>query len=94
MDVNFPVFATGVRIFRASNDVAIVGPLFMGPGSTQILVFFLVFVWTNTGKLRSIGQMPVIEERNSFVMMKFAFRVIFTRPPFSKWLPTKSSNCQ
>jgi hypothetical protein len=26
-------------------------------------------------------------------MMKFAFRVIFTRPPFSKWLPTKSSNC-
>jgi hypothetical protein len=26
--------------------------------------------------------------------MKFAFRVIFTRPPFSKWLPTKSSNCQ
>ena len=27
-------------------------------------------------------------------MMKFAFRVIFTRPPFSKWLPTKSSNCQ
>jgi hypothetical protein len=28
------------------------------------------------------------------VMMKFAFRVIFMRPPFSKWLPTKSSNCQ
>ena len=27
-------------------------------------------------------------------MMKFAFRVIFTRPPFSKWLPTNSSNCQ
>jgi hypothetical protein len=27
-------------------------------------------------------------------MMKFAFRVIFTRPPFSKWLLTKSSNCQ
>jgi hypothetical protein len=26
--------------------------------------------------------------------MKFAFRVIFTRPPFSKWLPTKLSNCQ
>jgi hypothetical protein len=34
MDFNFPVFATGVRIFRASNDV---GPLFMGPGSTRIL---------------------------------------------------------
>ena len=27
-------------------------------------------------------------------MMKIAFRVIFTRPPFSKWLPTKLSNCQ
>ena len=34
MDLNFPVFATGVRIFRASNDV---GPLFLGPGSTWIL---------------------------------------------------------
>jgi hypothetical protein len=34
MDLNFPVFATGVRIFRASNDV---GPLFVGPGSTRIL---------------------------------------------------------
>jgi hypothetical protein len=34
------------------------------------------------------------EVRNSLVMMKFAFRVIFMRPPFSKWLPTKSSNCQ
>jgi hypothetical protein len=34
MDLNFPVFATGVRIFRASNDV---GPLFLGPGSTRIL---------------------------------------------------------
>jgi hypothetical protein len=32
--------------------------------------------------------------RNWLVMMKFAFRVIFTRPPFSKWLPTKSTNCQ
>jgi hypothetical protein len=28
------------------------------------------------------------------LMMKFAFRVIFTTPPISKWLPTKSSNCQ
>jgi hypothetical protein len=28
------------------------------------------------------------------VMMKFAFRVILMGPPFSKWLPTKSSNCQ
>ena len=34
MDLNFLVFATGVRIFRASNDV---GPLFVGPGSTRIL---------------------------------------------------------
>jgi hypothetical protein len=34
MDLNFPVFATGVRIFRASNDV---GALFLGPGSTRIL---------------------------------------------------------
>jgi hypothetical protein len=34
MDFNFPVFATGVRIFRTSNDV---GPLFLGPGSTRIL---------------------------------------------------------
>ena len=31
---NFPMFATGVRIFRASNNV---GPLFLGPGSTRIL---------------------------------------------------------
>ena len=31
MDLNFPVFATGVRIFWASNDV---GPLFVGPVST------------------------------------------------------------
>ena len=34
MDLNFLVFATGVHIFRASNDV---GPLFVGPGSTRIL---------------------------------------------------------
>ena len=34
MDLNFPMFATGVRIFRASNDV---GPLFVDPGSTRIL---------------------------------------------------------
>ena len=34
MDLIFPVFATGVRIFRASNDV---WPLFVGPGSTRIL---------------------------------------------------------
>jgi hypothetical protein len=37
MDLNFPVFATGVCIFRASNDV---GPLFLGPGSTRILEIF------------------------------------------------------
>ena len=34
MGLNFPVFATGVRIFRASNDV---GPLFVGHGSTRVL---------------------------------------------------------
>ena len=34
MDLNFHVFATEVRIFRASNDV---GLLFVGPGSTRIL---------------------------------------------------------
>jgi hypothetical protein len=34
MDLNFPVFATGVHIFRASNDV---GLLFLGTGSTRIL---------------------------------------------------------
>jgi hypothetical protein len=34
MDLNFAVFATGVRICRASSDV---GPLFVGPGSTEIL---------------------------------------------------------
>ena len=28
------------------------------------------------------------EVRNWLVMMKFAFRVIYTRPLFSKWLPT------
>ena len=74
MDLNFPVFSTGVRIFRACNDV---GPLFVGPGSTRLLeCLFLVFVWTqvdpqiealkirtpvaNMGKLRSIGQIPVV----------------------------------
>jgi hypothetical protein len=34
MDLNFLVFATGVRICRASNDV---GPLFVDHGSTRIL---------------------------------------------------------
>ena len=34
------------------------------------------------------------EVRNLLVMIKFAFRAISTRPPFSKWLPKKSSNCQ
>jgi hypothetical protein len=34
MDLNFPVFVTGVRIFRASKDV---GPLFLGPGSTRFI---------------------------------------------------------
>jgi hypothetical protein len=45
MDLNFPVFAMGVRIFRASNDV---GPLFLGPGSTRILEI-------NTGKQQNGG---------------------------------------
>ena len=34
------------------------------------------------------------EMRNWLGMMKFAFRVFSKRPPFSKWLPTKWSNCQ
>jgi hypothetical protein len=87
MDLNFPVFATGVRIFRASNDV---GPLFLGPGSTRIysirvdpgprnkgptsirvdkgpwnkgptslLALKIRTPVANTGKLRSIDQVPV-----------------------------------
>ena len=64
MDLNFPVFATGVRIFRASNDV---GPLFLGPGSTRklergptsLLALKIRTPVANTGKLRSIGQIPV-----------------------------------
>ena len=54
MDLNFPVFATGVRIFRASNDE---GPSFLGPGSTRILeinVFFLVFVWTQDPEIEAL----------------------------------------
>jgi hypothetical protein len=42
MDLNFPVFATGIRIFRASNDV---GPLFLGPGSTRILEINMLYFW-------------------------------------------------
>jgi hypothetical protein len=82
MDLNFPVLDTGTRIFRASNDIAIVGPLFVGPGSPRILYFFssirvdpgnrgpsmatsllalkIRTPVANTGKLRSIGQMPVV----------------------------------
>ena len=52
MDHTFPVFATGVRIFRASNDV---GPLFLGPGSTRILdVYFLVYVWTQDPEIEAL----------------------------------------
>ena len=68
MDLNFPVFATVVRIFRASNDV---GPLFLGPGSTRILEIntleintleintflsntFLVFVWTQDPEIEAL----------------------------------------
>jgi hypothetical protein len=40
MDFNLPVFATGIRIFRASNDV---GPLFLDHGSTLILE---INMWT------------------------------------------------
>jgi hypothetical protein len=58
---------TGVRIFRASNDV---GPLFVGSGCTRILgptnrgptSLLALKIRTpvaNTGKLRSIGQVPV-----------------------------------
>jgi hypothetical protein len=43
MDLNSPVFATGVHIFRASNDVGS-----WVHTNTRILeyCFFLVFVWT------------------------------------------------
>ena len=54
MDLNFPVFATGVRMLRASNDV---GPLFLGPGSTRILEkkhLFLVFVWTQDPEIKAL----------------------------------------
>ena len=74
MEFTFSVFATGVRIFRASNDVwSWVHTNTRKKKEKE--VFFLVFVWTqdptsllaltirtpvaNTGKLRSIGQMPV-----------------------------------
>jgi hypothetical protein len=73
MDLNFPVFATGVRIFRASNDV---GSWVHTNTRKKQYSNILVFVWTqdptsllalkictpvaNTGELRSIGQMPVI----------------------------------
>ena len=76
MDLNFPVFATVVRIFRASNNV---WPLFLGPGSwvhtntrnkcvdpgprnrgpTSLLALKIRTPVANTGKLRSIGQVPV-----------------------------------
>ena len=47
MDLNFRVFATGVRIFRASNDV---GPLCVGPGSTRILEKTQSKKWWRTAK--------------------------------------------
>jgi hypothetical protein len=67
MDLNFLVFATGVRIFRASNDVGHYcffssirvdpGPTNKGP--TSLLALKIRIPVANTGKLRSIGQMPV-----------------------------------
>ena len=46
MDLNFPVFATGVRIFRANNDV---GSLFVDPGSTRILEMFFSSIHVDAG---------------------------------------------
>ena len=53
-----PVFATVVRIFRASNDV---GPLFLGPGSTRNLFLgpgstriVFVFVWTQDPEIEAL----------------------------------------
>jgi hypothetical protein len=55
MDLNFPVFATGVRIFRASNDV---GSWVhtntrknMDPGPTSLLALKIRTPVANTGKL-------------------------------------------
>ena len=50
MDLNFPVFAMGVRIFRASNDV---GPLFLGHGSTRILEIKRHLESESTTKIKS-----------------------------------------
>ena len=57
MDLNFPVFATGVRIFRASNDK---GPLFLDPGSTRILEINTRYAtkWRGTAKFLFIVDFP------------------------------------
>jgi hypothetical protein len=57
MDLNFPVFATGVRIFRASNDI---GPLFLDPGSTRILEINTRYAtkWRGTAKFLFIVDFP------------------------------------
>jgi hypothetical protein len=57
MDLNFLVFATGVRIFRASNDV---GPLFVGPGFTRILEINTrsATKWRGTAKFLIIVDFP------------------------------------
>ena len=57
MDLNFPVCATGLRIFRASNDV---GPLFLGPGSTRMLEINTRWAtkWRCTAKFLIIVDFP------------------------------------
>ena len=57
MDLNFPVFASGVCIIRASNDV---GTLFLGPGSTRILEINtrLATKWRGTAKFLIIVDFP------------------------------------
>jgi hypothetical protein len=65
MDLNFPVFATGVCIIRASNDV---GTLFLGPGSTRILeinkmdavMFFVDFPFLKNDPLK----LNIVEKPN------------------------------
>jgi hypothetical protein len=48
MDLNFPVFATGVRIFRASNDV---GPLISGSWvHTNIRNKNIAYGWLKMGE--------------------------------------------
>jgi hypothetical protein len=81
MDFNFPVFATGVRIFRASNDV---GPLFLGPGPTRILEInhqqlmgvhkvsaFHPFIFQKSGKSTIIRNLAVPRHFVAYLVVYF-----------------------